>query len=100
MSVSPGPHPKFCPPALPVFDMFPQAMADEQREDLKIMGRSYTIAFNAEMEKPGRVISEKVGPSMQRWRNLAARGLSGRCLFCGLLIIWIRGNRICLAWSK
>jgi hypothetical protein len=33
---------------------------EEQREDLKIMGRSYFIAFNAEMEKPGRIISDKV----------------------------------------
>jgi len=37
-----------------------QVLAEEQREDLKIMGRSYTIAFNAEMDKPGRVISDKV----------------------------------------
>jgi len=37
-----------------------QAIGEEQREDLKIMGRSYTIAFNAEVDKPGRVIPEKV----------------------------------------
>lgn len=35
-------------------------MGEEQREDLKIMGRSYSIAFNAEMDKPGRVIADKV----------------------------------------
>jgi hypothetical protein len=37
-----------------------QVVSEEEREDLKVLARSYQIKFEAEVEKQGRIISAEV----------------------------------------